>query len=196
MAGVRNPGGKRAIMKIHTLGKRQFVPAPLERVFGFFSRPENLSKLTPPGLGFVILTPSPIEMKPGALIDYTIRLFGFRVRWKTLITAYEPGRFFVDEQLRGPYSFWHHSHFFGEAPGGTIVRDEVRYALPLGPLGELAHSLVVKRQLRAIFSYRERVIGEYFGGKNGHGGMERVSAPADRRTDAAEEKQVSGGVPS
>ncbi len=78
-------------MTLHTLTRRQFVPAPPETVFGFFSRPENLSKLTPPDLGFVILTPSPIEMKKDALIDYTIRLLGIRVRWTTIITAYERG---------------------------------------------------------------------------------------------------------
>ena len=145
-------------MTIHTLKKEQFVPAPLETVFDFFSRPENLSKLTPPGLGFVILTPSPIEMKPGALIDYTIRLLGIRVRWTTLITAYEPGRSFVDEQLKGPDSFWHHTHVFESAPGGTLVRDEIRYALPFGPVGRFVHSLTVRDQLEEVFDFRARVI--------------------------------------
>jgi ligand-binding SRPBCC domain-containing protein len=150
-------------MTIHTLTRQQFVPAPVADVFKFFSQPENLAKLTPPELGFVILTPSPIEMKAGALIDYTIRVSGMRVRWTTLITAYEPGRSFVDEQLRGPYSFWHHTHRFEEAPGGTLVDDEVRYALPFGPLGGIAHALVVKRRLDSIFEYRTAVIGNMFG---------------------------------
>jgi ligand-binding SRPBCC domain-containing protein len=86
-----------------------------------------------------------------------------RVRWTTLITAYDPGRSFVDEQLKGPYSFWRHSHRFAEAPGGTMVTDEVRYALPFGPVGRLAHALVVKRQLASIFAYREKAIGTIFG---------------------------------
>jgi ligand-binding SRPBCC domain-containing protein len=151
-------------MTVHTLSRQQFVPAPVADVFAFFSSPENLSKLTPPGLGFAILTPPPIAMKQGALIDYTIRVFGIGVRWTTLITAYDPGRSFVDEQLRGPYSFWHHSHRFEEAPGGTIVRDDVRYALPFGPLGGLARFLFVKRQLDSIFDFRTLTIRTIFGG--------------------------------
>jgi ligand-binding SRPBCC domain-containing protein len=159
-------------MTIHTLNKAQVIPAPLDRVFGFFSRPENLARLTPPDLGFIILTPPPIEMKAGALIDYTIRLLGIRVRWTTLITAFDPGRAFVDEQLKGPYSFWHHSHYFEEVPGGTLVRDEVRYALPFGILGRLAHAVAVKDRLEGIFSYRARVVGEIFGGGRGQGVLE------------------------
>lgn len=150
-------------MKMHTLTREQFVPADRDEVFAFFARPENLSRLTPPGLGFVILTPRPVAMEPGALIDYTIRVFGFRLRWTTLISEIDPGRSFVDEQSKGPYSSWRHTHLFGEAPGGTVVRDEVRYALPLGPIGELAHALAVKRRLRSIFDFRERAIAEIFG---------------------------------
>ncbi len=179
-------------MNIHTLIRQQVVPAPLERVFGFFSRPENLSKLTPPDLRFVILTSSPIEMKPATLIDYTIRLLGFRVRWTTLITAFEPGRSFVDEQLKGPYSFWHHSHYFKEVPGGTLVRDEVRYALPFRPLGELAHALVVKKRLGFIFDFREKVIGKLFAdGGSGAGTEENFGTAArseTRRVPGKDEK--------
>lgn len=134
------------------------MPAPLGRVFRFFSRPENLAQLTPPALGFHILTPSPIEMKPGALINYTIRLFGIRVGWTTLITQYEEGRAFVDEQLKGPYSFWQHFHNFEEVPGGTLVHDEVRYAMPYGLPGRIVHALVVKRQLNDIFEYRAKAV--------------------------------------
>lgn len=150
-------------MTINTLTRQQFVPAPPEKVFGFFSRPENLAHLTPPDLGFVILTPGPIEMKQGALIDYTIRLLGIPVRWTTLITSYAHGRSFVDEQLKGPYSFWRHSHFFEAAPGGTIVSDEIRYALPFGPAGGLIHRLAVRSRLAAIFDYRASMIGKIFG---------------------------------
>jgi len=149
-------------MTIHTLTRRQFVPAPIADVFGFFSRPENLSKLTPPDLGFVILTPPPIAMEAGARIDYTIRFFGIGIRWTSLITAFEPGRSFVDEQLRGPYAFWRHSHRFEEAPGGTTVSDEVLYALPFGPVGALAHALVVGRRLASIFDYRGHAVGAIF----------------------------------
>ena len=164
-------------MAIHTLIRRQFVPAPVAEVFEFFSRPENLAKITPEELGFVILTPSPIAMKTGAQIDYTIRVFGLRVRWTTLITAYEPGSSFVDEQLRGPYASWRHTHRFEEVPGGTMVHDEVRYALPFGLLGTLAHAMVVKRQLGSIFDHRSEVIGGMFAGR---GGGPAKPAAADR----------------
>ena len=150
-------------MIINTLTRKQFVPAPAERVFGFFSQPENLAALTPPDLGFVIHTPSPVAMREGALIDYTIRLLGMPVRWTTIITAYEPGRSFVDEQLRGPYSYWRHTHLFEDVPGGTLVSDSVRYALPFGRLGALVHRFAVKDRLREIFDYRESVIRTLFG---------------------------------
>lgn len=164
------------MMTINTLTRQQLVPAPIGEVFGYFSRPENLAELTPPDLGFVIHTPPPVAMKQGALIDYTIRLLGIPVRWTTLITSCEPGRSFVDEQLKGPYSFWRHSHFFEEYPGGTLVRDEVQYALPFGPLGTLVHRLAVKRRLAAIFDYRASVIGRVFG--NAGSGADGAAAAA------------------
>jgi ligand-binding SRPBCC domain-containing protein len=149
-------------MRVHTLFRRQLVPTPIAEVFTFFSRPENLERLTPPGLGFRILTPSPIAMKEGAVIDYTIRLAGMPVRWTTLITLYEPPHRFVDLQLKGPYAYWHHTHSFEETPDGTLLTDEVRYALPFGFLGEIAHELAVKRQLAYIFSQRSAVIESLF----------------------------------
>jgi len=187
-------------MRTHTLVREQIVHAPLNRVFGFFSNPENLSRLTPPELGFVILTPPPIGMRPGALIDYTIRLMGIRVRWTTLITGFDPGRSFVDEQLKGPYSFWHHTHTFREVPGGTLVRDEVRYALPFGILGSLAHALFVKGRLEEIFRYRARVIGEIFGegaADTGGAGRDGEPTPAGGNTDdaAMELRPAGGGQP-
>ena len=147
-------------MKTHLFRKEQFVQVPRGRVFEFFSRPENLARLTPPELGFVVLTPSPIEMKHGALIDYTVRLMGIRLRWTTLITAYDPPDRFVDEQLKGPYSFWHHTHTFSEVDGGTIITDEVKYAMPFGPAGNLVHALFVRRNLQKIFRYRAKHVEE------------------------------------
>ena len=152
-------------MKIYTLRKEQFIARPLEEVFAFFSQPENLERITPKKLGFNIITPKPIEMRAGALIDYTVRTLGVPLRWTTLIAEYDPPRKFVDAQLRGPYSFWHHTHRFEAVEGGTLIMDEVRYGLPFGPLGRLAHALVVRRELEKIFGYRERVIGEIFGEK-------------------------------
>lgn len=149
-------------MKVHTLFRRQLVPTPLEEVFAFFSRPENLERITPPDLGFQILTPSPIAMREGAVIDYAIRIGPFPTRWTTLITTYEPPHRFVDLQLRGPYAYWHHTHSFEETPDGTLLTDEVRYALPFGPLGEIARELAVERQLEYIFRERSRVIESLF----------------------------------
>ena len=150
-------------MHVYEIRTENTVPSPLAEVFAFFSRPENLAEITPRGLGFQILTPSPVPMKEGALIDYTIRLGGLPMRWRSLITTYEPPHRFVDEQLEGPYSFWHHTHEFEATPEGTILRDHVRYALPLGVLGRFAHWLFVRRQLLKIFAYREQVIAERFG---------------------------------
>lgn len=148
---------------LYTLNRTQIVSGPLEEVFAFFQRPENLAELTPPELGFVILTPSPIKMGEGALIDYTIRSLGVRLRWTTLITEYDPPHKFCDVQIRGPYSFWHHTHLFAAVESGTEVTDEVRYMLPLGPLGRLAHTLFVHKQLTHIFDYRTETISRIFG---------------------------------
>jgi ligand-binding SRPBCC domain-containing protein len=151
-------------MRLHVFEQTQTVAAPLDEVFPFFAQPENLAEITPPSMGFQVLTPSPITMKDGAVIDYVVRVGGLPMRWRTLITAYEPPYRFVDEQLLGPYSFWHHTHTFApSAGGGTELGDLVRYALPLGPLGDLAHALVVSRQLRGIFAHRQRVMIERFG---------------------------------
>lgn len=151
-------------MTPHVLASEQFVPRPPDEVFAFFARPENLGEITPPWLGFRILTPSPVPMREGALIDYLIRLGPLPTRWRTLITAYDPPRRFVDEQLAGPYSFWHHTHTFAARDGGTVIGDRIEYLLPLGALGRLAERLVIRRQLRAIFAHRRRVIAARFGG--------------------------------
>jgi ligand-binding SRPBCC domain-containing protein len=148
----------------YVLERKLFLPVPPDEAFRFFDRPENLAEITPAELGFRILTPSPIAMKEGALIDYTIRVLGMPVRWTTLITSYNPPRGFVDQQLRGPYSFWHHTHAFRAVDGGTEMADTVRYLLPFGPLGALAHAVAVRRQLENIFEHRSRVIAGRFPG--------------------------------
>jgi ligand-binding SRPBCC domain-containing protein len=151
-------------MAAHELVHEQRVAAPRDEVFAFFARPENLAVITPPWLGFTILTPSPVPMRTGALIDYQISLGPLPLHWRTLITEHAPPFRFVDEQLAGPYSFWHHTHEFEVADGGTLIRDRVRYVLPLGALGRLVHALVVRRQLASIFRHRERVIADLFPG--------------------------------
>jgi ligand-binding SRPBCC domain-containing protein len=148
------PGGPR----IRRLEREQLVRAELGEVFEFFALAHNLEELTPPWLSFELLVPGDLEMRRGALIDYRLKLHGVPVRWRTLIEVWEPGVRFVDLQLTGPYRLWSHLHEFETHPEGTLVRDEVLYALPLHPLGELAHPLLVGRDLRRIFDYRQQAV--------------------------------------
>ncbi len=149
-------------MKIYELNITQRIDAPLEKVFDFFSKPENLAEITPSKLGFNILTPSPIVMEKGTLIDYTIKLFGIPVRWRTLITAYNPPEKFVDEQLKGPYSFWHHTHTFKPNKDGVLISDVIKYSIPLGVLGRALHYLWIRNDLNRVFKYRKEVIDKIF----------------------------------
>jgi ligand-binding SRPBCC domain-containing protein len=146
----------------HRLERTQFVPAPRVQVFEFFSAAQNLERLTPPFVKFRILTPRPIAMKRGQFIEYEIGLGGIPMNWLTEIQLWQPNERFVDIQLRGPYRYWHHLHEFRDVPGGTEMRDVVDYELPLGPLGSMAHALVVKRLLDRIFTYRFEAIASTF----------------------------------
>jgi uncharacterized protein len=147
----------------HVLTASTRVDAPVERVFDFFSRAENLERLTPAELGFTILTPAPIEMRVGATIDYRIRLGRLPLRWTTRIDAWEPGARFADAQLRGPYACWWHEHRFVADGGATRMVDTVYYRVPLGPLGALANAFFIRRKLRSIFEFRELAIAAHFG---------------------------------
>ncbi len=139
----------------HTLRRQQRLDGTPEDVFGFFADAGNLEAITPPWLKFEIVTPRPVEMGRGTLVEYALRLHGLPIDWLTRIEVWEPGVRFVDQQLRGPYALWHHTHEFeATGDGGTLMRDTVRYALPGGPLGELAHGLVVRRDLARIFDFR------------------------------------------
>ncbi len=150
-------------MKTFELKRQQFVPRPLNEVFAFFERPENLATITPPWLDFRILTPSPIRRNEGTVIEYSIKVMGVRMHWRSLISKYEPPHAFADEQLGGPYAFWHHVHRFAEVDGGTLIIDGIRYALPCGLLGIGLHNLVVQNQLQKIFTHRAQVTARMFG---------------------------------
>jgi ligand-binding SRPBCC domain-containing protein len=128
-----------------------WLPHPREEVFAFFGDALNLQAITPEFLHFVVLTPPPIVMRPGTLIDYKLRVHGLPMRWRTLISAWEPPFRFVDEQLRGPYRQWIHEHTFEERDGGTLARDFVRYAVPGGALVD---RFLVRPDVKKIFTYR------------------------------------------
>jgi hypothetical protein len=146
--------------RIHNLYREQLVPRPLDEVFGFFARAGNLERLTPPWLGFGLVTPEPVEMRAGTLIEYRLRLHRLPLRWISRIDRWEPGRAFEDVQVKGPYRLWHHRHEFRAAGGGTLVQDHICYALPLGWLGEGAHTAFVERDLARIFAFRYAAVKE------------------------------------
>lgn len=149
-------------MAEHILEKKQIIEDSRTKVFEFFADAGNLEKITPPELNFHIITPQPIDIKKGALIDYKLKLRGIPITWKTEITQWNPPFDFVDTALKSPYQQWIHLHTFEEGERGeTIMRDVVRYRLPFEPLGDIAH-FYVKKELNYIFDYRYKVIEEIF----------------------------------
>jgi ligand-binding SRPBCC domain-containing protein len=147
-------------MRVHTFQDELWLPRPLEEVFPFFAEAGNLEILTPPWLRFEIITPRPIAMHAGALIDYRLRVHGVPIRWRSEITAWEPPRKFVDEQRRGPYRLWRHEHTFEARDGGTLCRDEVKYS---APFDFFSHRLLVRPDVERIFAYRREKLAELFG---------------------------------
>jgi ligand-binding SRPBCC domain-containing protein len=146
-------------MRIHTLRREQELDGTPDEVFPFFADAFNLEEITPPLLRFRVVTPGPIDMHVGTLIQYRLRLRGMPVTWKTLIQDWTPSRRFVDTQLSGPYALWHHTHTFDPLPGErTLMTDTVRYAIGLGPLGEIAHRALVRRDVEAIFDHRREAL--------------------------------------
>lgn len=148
---------------VRTLHRRQWVPRPLGDVFAFFERPENLAEITPPWLALRVVTPGPMTMRSGLVIDYTVRVLGRPARWRSLIAEYDPPHGFRDVQVLGPYRRWDHRHRFRPEDGGTVIEDVVVYEPPLGPLGALFDALIIRRQLAAIFEYRRLRIEALFG---------------------------------
>jgi len=135
------------------LEQEQTVRRSLEEVFAFFSDPRNLGELTPPWLNFRVLGSSTPEMAEGTTIDYQLRVHGFPLRWRSLISSWKPPFEFVDEQLKGPYRSWVHRHSFHETEDGVVVGDRVEYSVPGGAL---VHRLFVRRDLERIFDHRRQ----------------------------------------
>jgi ligand-binding SRPBCC domain-containing protein len=146
-------------MTTHTLTAEVWLPERREEVFSFFADAFNLQAITPPWLNFAVLTPDPIVMRAGALIDYRLRVHGLPLRWQSEITVWDPPFRFVDEQRRGPYRRWVHTHAFEEKDGGTLCRDAVQYAV-LG--GRFINWLIVRREVERIFAHRQESIRRRF----------------------------------
>lgn len=144
------------------LRTEQWFPAAPDELFPFFADAFNLERITPDLLRFRVVTPPPIEMEVGTLIDYRLRVRGVPVRWRTEITAWEPPHRFVDEQLRGPYRRWVHEHRFERRDGGTLMTDTVDYA---APGGRIVERLLVDRDVESIFAHRRAVLARMFGGR-------------------------------
>tara|TARA_B100001094_G_scaffold72178_1_gene68338 strand:- start:117 stop:578 length:462 start_codon:yes stop_codon:yes gene_type:complete len=148
---------------MYSICREQHLPISIEEAWDFFSNPSNLSKITPNNLGFEVLGDTPESMYPGLFIHYKVSpLFGIPLRWTTEITHVEPYKYFVDEQRVGPYSIWHHEHFFKKTKDGVFMKDHVHYMMPLGLLGRIVHPLIVKPRLNEIFNYRFDVAEKIF----------------------------------
>jgi ligand-binding SRPBCC domain-containing protein len=147
-----------------TIEKKQVIPASVNEAWDFFSDPRNLSKITPPSMGFKILNKDlPEKIYPGMVIRYRVKpLLGIPVTWVTKILDVKEPDFFTDSQLSGPYSFWHHKHTFKPVQGGVEITDVVNYKVPLGFLGKIAERLFVNRKVAEIFTFRESVLNKYF----------------------------------
>jgi ligand-binding SRPBCC domain-containing protein len=148
---------------VYQLRFKQLIPRRPKEVFAFFADAGNLQSITPAWLHFHILTPLPVELRDGALLDFTIRWRLLRMTWRTKIVDWVSPRQFIDQQVSGPFKLWVHRHTFEPHPQGTLMTDQVRYELPFGAVGRLGHSLLVRRDLEAIFEYRRQQIAKRFG---------------------------------
>ncbi len=147
-------------MAEHILIRSLTLNLPRKEVFDFFADAKNLERITPPALNFHITTPPPFDVKQGALIDYKLKLRGFPVRWRTEISIWNPPHSFTDKALKSPYKQWIHRHTFTElGENKTLIEDEVKYRLPLEPLGDLAH-WIIRRELNYIFDFRQKAVEE------------------------------------
>lgn len=151
-------------MKIHSLTQEQRLPISLDEAWTFFSSPKNLDEITPPELGFKIVSLPGDAMYEGQIITYRVKILpGLWIPWVTEIKSVKQRESFIDEQRFGPYQFWHHLHRFEEIPGGVLMHDLVHYGLGFGPFGAIAHALWVKNELRRIFHFRKEMLQQRFG---------------------------------
>lgn len=150
-------------MKVHSLAQTQWLPIPVSEAWDFFSSPRNLEKMTPPGMGFEIVSLPSETLYEGEIIEYKVKaLPGVWIPWVSEIKALDEGKSFVDDQISGPFKFWHHRHSFEEKDGGTVVGDLIHYSVGFGPFGEIARHLVVKNQLAEMFAFRRATLEKKF----------------------------------
>lgn len=155
-------------MKVKRKSWQQFIPRPIEEVWAFFSRPENLNAITPPDMSFEILSEiKKVDMYQGMIIQYKITPFlGIKLDWVTEITHTVEGSYFIDEQRFGPYALWHHQHHFEPVDGGVQMEDILHYKVPYGPIGTLANRIFVAQKIESIFQYRYQAIEQLFAKKS------------------------------
>ncbi|MDR6846542.1 SRPBCC family protein [Flavobacterium granuli] len=153
-------------MKVYKKESVQYINASLEECWAFFSNPRNLQKITPKTMGFEITDFDNQSMYAGQIIQYKISpLLGLKLNWTTEITQIKDRVYFIDDQRFGPYSFWHHKHFFEATPNGVKMTDVIHYALPFGFLGRIVNALIVKNKLKEIFDYRFQKVNQLFNSK-------------------------------
>jgi ligand-binding SRPBCC domain-containing protein len=149
---------------INRLHREQVIPASMEKVWGYFSAPQNLNEITPPDMNFEIVAGGDVRMYEGQIIEYRVEFIrGIRSLWLTEIAHVSDGEYFVDEQRVGPYRFWYHEHKFQRVDAGVKMTDHVTYAAPFGLLGDMVTALWIRRRLESIFDFRYRRIAELFG---------------------------------
>lgn len=153
-------------MKVYKKESVQYINASLEECWTFFSNPRNLQKITPKTMGFEITDFDNQSMYAGQIIQYKVSpLLGLKLSWTSEITQVKDKVYFIDDQRFGPYSFWHHKHFFEATANGVKMTDVIHYALPLGFLGRIVNVLIVKNKLREIFDYRQLKVNQLFNSK-------------------------------
>jgi len=151
-------------MKVYRLHKKQKLPIDKKTAWDFLSNPKNLKTITPDYMSFDMVTPSDKKMYAGQILQYIVTpILGIKTKWVSEITHIDEGNYFVDVQLFGPYSLWHHKHFINEIEGGVEMEDIVDYKIPLGILGQMVHPFLVKPKLEEIFAYRTKKLEELFG---------------------------------